>query len=871
MSLNVGTSVGPYVVVRFLGAGGMGEVYQARDARLGRDVALKVISDSFADDPDRLGRFQREAQVLAALSHPHIAAIHGIEEGASDSGHAIRALVLELVEGATLADRVANGSIPIDEVLSLARQIAEALEAAHERGIIHRDLKPANIKIKPDGTVKVLDFGLAKTVAPAQRGAGVSQSPTITTPAMTEAGLILGTAAYMAPEQAKGLEADKRSDVWAFGCVLYEMLTGSRPFKGDDVSDTLAAVLLRDPDWKLLPPRLPPPIHLLLRRCLERDRRRRMSDVAGALFAIDEAAGATVSPIPHASSRRLAYAGWVVAALVTAALLVAALLRRAPSDTPEMRLQLMTPPTTDPFSFALSPDGRSVVFQARVDGRVQLWLRPLELDEARPLTGTDGASLPFWSPDSRSVGFFSSGELKRFDLEGGFARTLASAPNPRRGAWHSDGTIVFGAASAGPLYRVPAAGGAVATATDLLPGQSNHRWPAFLPGSRRFLLLALGAKGLRGLYVGSLDDKQVRHVMDLDSEVAIMPAGHVLLGRQGALWAQRLNAQNPQVEGELIPVAPRLLMDRNVNGLAALSSSLVGSVAYRTSDGGRQIVWLDRSGRQTGVLLPLDDAQPSGVRLSSDGRTAAVHRMVSGNTDIWLIDTARGVPRRLTFDPAVEGEPIFSPDSNRVLFVSDRKLNLWDMYLRSADGTGEETLLLESGENKNPRDWSSDGRYVLFASQNPKTGLDIWALPLFGDRKPFAVAQTPFAEQDGVFSPDGRLVAFESNETGRLEIYVQPFPGPGAKVQISAAGGRAPRWPRKGSELFYVAPDNRLMSVTVEARGSTIDASTARSLFTLPEFESYVPSHDGQQFLVNTSVSETSPITVLLNWKPPVR
>jgi dipeptidyl aminopeptidase/acylaminoacyl peptidase len=484
--------------------------------------------------------------------------------------------------------------------------------------------------------------------------------------------------------------------------------------------------------------------------------------------------------------------------------------------------------------------------------------------------GTDGATFPFWSPDSRSVGFFAAGSLKRIDLEGGFVRTLASAPNPRRGAWNSEGTIIFGA-SVGPLYKVPADGGAITEATKLLPGQAGHRWPQFLPDGRRFLLFAMGAANVRGVYLGSLADKEVRRVLETDSAFAFMSPASLVLARQGALWAQRLIPDLTRPEGELLPLASRVLVHPTHNGFAALFSSSVGSLAYRASPDNRQLVWLDRSGRQVGDLGPPDDAQPFLSQMSSDGRTVALRRTVSGNTDVWLTDTARGVPRRLTFDPAIEGEPIFSPDGKRVVYVSDRNANIWDMYERSSDGSGGETLLFESGENKNPRDWSSNGRYILYRSDSPKTDADLWALPLVGERKLVKVAQTPFDEVDGRFSPDDRWVAFVSNEGGRSEIYVQPFPGSGSKSQVSVGGGTTPRWRRDGRELFYVAPDSRLMAVAITPRESALDAAAPFALFTLPKAVGYEPSRDGQQFLVNAVVSDAAPITIILNWKPPGR
>jgi eukaryotic-like serine/threonine-protein kinase len=867
MSLSVGASFGAYTIVRFVGAGGMGEVYQARDVRLNRDVALKVLPVAVAHDQERLARFKREAQTLAALSHPNIGAIYGLEESGG-----ISALVLEFIEGRTLADVIHGPSTePRGQPWFIARQIAEALQAAHEKGIIHRDLKPANVKITPDGRVKVLDFGLAKVSESSQGySVAISLSPTITTPAMTQAGMILGTAAYMSPEQAKGLAADKRSDIWSYGCLLFEMLTGSRPFEAEDVAETLAAVLMREPDWTRLPPTLPRSVHTLLRRCLERDRSKRLADVAGVLFALDEALDAPSSHVQPAvqtpARTSVAYAGWLVAALV-AVVATTALVRRAPPVAPTMRLQIVTPSSGNPMMFALSPDGQSVVYQVREQGRVQLWLRRLESEDNRPLTNTDGALYPFWSPDARSVAFFADGLLKRIDLASGFVRVIAPAPVARSGVWGSAGTILFGP-SAGPLFRVSAEGGAVEQATVLTRGQSSHRAPQFLPDGRRFLLLALGEAHVKGVYLASLDGKNVTRLLDGEPPFLFLPPAHMLIVRQGALWAQRLNVDAAKVEGELQPVAPRVFVHRTTNGLAALSASSAGSFAYRAAAESRELVWFDRAGRSLGVIGQADDTQVGEMRLSPDGRTAVVSRAVNGNTDLWLLDLARGSQRRLTFGPAVEGKAVFSPDGNRVGYSSDPTGGLWDIFERRQDGTGDETPLWATPENENPIDWSPDGRHLLYMQQSAKTDYDVWALPIVGDRKPFPVAQTTFAEQDARFSPDGRWVAFESTESGRREIYVQPFPGPGVKMQISSGGGRLPRWPPRGRDIFYLAPDNRVMAVSVTERGSSLEAGTPQALFSLLEVEEYEPSLEGQRFLINRVVSPASPITIVLNWKP---
>lgn len=872
----LGRHVGPYAVRGLLGAGGMGEVYQAHDATLGRDVALKIIPDPWLADPDRRARFEREARLLASLNHPNIGAIYGVHE--SDG---VRALVLELVEGETLAQLIAEQAqhatpprgLPIDEVMRIAIQIADALEAAHERGVVHRDLKPANIKITSEARVKVLDFGLARAVSGA--GADLAHSPTMTVGG-TNIGALLGTAPYMSPEQARGRTVDRSTDIWAFGCVLYEMLSGTPAFTGVDVAEVLANVIKGEPDWRALPADTPPALRVCLTRCLQKDQRQRFHDIADVRLAMEGAFEAAADPLDSNRAARwshasVTYGGWAMAALalLAAGLGIVPSMRRAAVELPETRLELVTPAADDPLSLAIAPDGRSVVFQARGQRGSQLWLRRFEAAEEQPLAGTENGIMPFWSPDSRSIGFFADNTLKRIDVAGGFVRTLASAPSQRGGAWSEDGTILF-AGFRGPLYRVSAEGGAVQAATTLLPDQSGHRWPQFLPDGRRFLLMALGESEARGIYLGNLSDTAVRRVSHRDSAYAFMPPGYVLLARHGALWAQRLEDQFTSVEGQLVPVAARVLVHMEATGFGAFSASSAGAVAYRASGRRTQLVWLDRDGRPAGHAGVPDDTQTVLAHLSSDGRTAGVQRTVDGNTDVWIIDTERSVPRRLTSDPGIDGWPVFAPDGTRVAYVRDGKADVYQMYERSADGTGDETLLLESDGNKNPQDWSPDGRHILYRDADRG---NLWALPLSGERKPFELVQAPFVPQGARFSPDGRWVAYAHTETNRAEVYVQPFPGPGSRSQLSAGGGAQPRWRRDGRELFYRAPDNRLMAVSIVSRGAVLEASPPRSLFTLPgaPLDGYEPSPDGQRFLVGIVTSEAAPISIILNWKPPGR
>ncbi len=854
----------------------MGEVYRAHDATLGRDVAIKILPDVWLADPDRRARFDREARVLASLNHPNIGAIYGLHEDASEPP--LKALVLELVEGDTLAERIlhhrssssSRRGLPVDEVTTIAAQIADALGAAHDRGIIHRDLKPGNIKITPEGRVKVLDFGLARTVGASAVVADLTQSPTMTLGG-TAQGVVLGTAPYVSPEQARGHAVDQRTDIWAFGCLLYEMLTGVAPFRGEGIADVLASVLTSEPDWSRLPGDISAGMRVCVYCCLQKKVERRFHDIGDVRLALDgafEQPGVTKTAEAPRRRAAIAYAGWAVAAVVAVAAGATFLSRdRAPAVMPETRLQIVTPDSSDPASLAVSPDGRSVVFAAGA-GQTQLFLRRLDQDEARVLPGTEGALMPFWSPDNESIGFFAASVLKRLDLANGFVRTIANAPQPRRGTWNRMGTILFGAGSVGPLSRVSAEGGAVQQASTLLPGQTNHRFPEFLQDGQRFLFYTLGAADVRGIYLGSLFDTSVRRIADRELAYG-WTADYVLFARQGALWARRLNRDQTALEGALIPVAPRVLVSGYATGYGAFSASPTGTIVDPAATDTSEMVWVDRAGRVVTRLGQPDDSQIAISALSRDGNTAAISRRVDGNPDVWLVDTARGVPRRLTVDPGDDGNALLSPDGSRVIYVADGKDDVYQIYERRADGSGEATLLFESGENKNPSDWSPDGRTIVYSSQSSETGFDVWALPLTGDKKPFPILRTRFDEIDGRFSPDGRWIAYFSGETGRPEIYVQPFPGSGAKIQVSIGGGIFPRWARNGRELFYIDADARLMAVSLSLDGARLVVEQPRALFRMPAAVDFMPSSDGQRFLTTVPVSGASPISVILSWKPP--
>jgi serine/threonine protein kinase/Tol biopolymer transport system component len=879
----IGETIAHYRITAKIGEGGMGEVYRATDTRLGRDVALKFLPDHFADDPDRLARFQREAQVLASLNHPNIAQIYGLEE----SGTA-RCIVMELVDGETLADRVARGPIPAGETLNLAHQIAEALEAAHERGIIHRDLKPANVKVTRDGKVKVLDFGLAKAFEGTPTVATLSNSPTLihTLPG-SNAGVIIGTAAYMSPEQARGFAADQRSDVFSFGCVLYEMLTGKQAFHGDTVSDILASVLAREPNFALLPAKLNPKVSELLRRSLEKNPRRRWYAVGDLRLEIEAVLTApTVSDAPNldlsTTHKRREWAIGVVAVLAIVAFAVLLVRERNRSEAAEVHFHVVTPPTADATSIAVSPDGRKLVFVGSNQGRSQLFLRPLDSVDTRVLPGTEGAAHPFWSPNSRSVAFFAGTDLKRVEVPGGPVQVVLSHIGGGAfvggGTWNQDDVILFMHGARLTIFRVAATGGTPVQVTDS-PRAIRHTSPYFLPDGRHFLFYAQSAPETQGVYWGDLESKDRVRLLDSDSAAVYSPSGYLLFIRESTLFAQRFDAARRRLLGDPFPVAEQAALDPNVI-IGAISAG-TGVLAYRTgsSSSNRQLVWFDRSGKPAGDVGPPDGFSSLNPELSPDGGRVAVDRVVNGNRDVWVLELARHITSRFTFDPTVDLGPVWAPDGDRIVFTSARR-GVVNLYLKSSNGAGNEDFLLESPQATAAMDWSRDGRFIIYRVVNPNGGRDLWVLPLFGDRKPYPFVATSFNASYAQFSPDGRWVAYQSDESGQYQIYVQPFPGPGAKLPVSNAGGTHPRWNRNGKELFYIAADSKLMSVAVETTtdSHTLKAGTPVELFAThlvevppsAQRQQYAVSPDGQRFLMNVPIesADISPITVVLNWNP---
>ena len=869
MSLTPGARLGPYEVLAPVGAGGMGEVYRARDPRLGRDVAIKVLPSAFSSDAERLHRFEQEARAAAALNHPNILAVHDIGQH-----NGAPYIVSELLEGETLRGRLNTGALPVRKAVEYAIQIAHGLAAAHEKGITHRDLKPENVFITVDGRVKILDFGLAKLTQTEPAVGALSALPT--TPLDTLPGVVLGTIGYMAPEQVRGQQADHRSDIFAFGAILYEMLGGQRAFRGDTAADTMGAILAKDPpDLPVADRHIPPALERIVDRCLEKKPTARFQSAGDLTFALEGLSSYSgVASVVAGSTRparreRLAWMSAVALVTLMAAAAIVWALRPVPT-APEMRVEINTPPTADPTSLAISPDGQKVVFAATSEGRSRLWLRSLESVSARPLAGTEGYFLlPFWSPDSRSVGFFADGQLKRMDIGGGSAQELANAGLGLGGTWNRDGTILFTPGPVSPIFRIPATGGEPAAVTRLeRPQQQHHNFPAFLPDGRHFLYYVHSPEA-RGVYVGQLDGSETRRLLDADAPAGYASSGHLLFVRQGTLFAQQLDPVRLELTGSPVPVAERVTVGWGLP-VAAVSISAAGPLVYRSGSAGQpHFVWVDRSGKEMGKVSP-DSAEAIGPSLSPDDRRVALFRVVSGNVDVWLLDLGRSVVSRFTSDAADDIYPIWSPDATRIVFSSNRK-GVMDLYQKPASGAGSEELLLSTAQAKFATDWSLDGRFLLYGSEDPKASSDIWASPMDGDRKPFPVVQTNFDERDGRFSPDGKWIAYESNESGRAEIYVQPFPGPGGKWLISTAGGQQARWRRDGKELFYMAPDNRLMAVPIQlaSNGQAVEAGAPVPLFgmRISGLGDYMVASTGQQFLMNTVTEEaTSPITVILNW-----
>ncbi len=867
MSFSSGQRLGPYEILSALGEGGMGEVFRARDTKLNRDVAIKVLLPAVANDPDRLARFSREAQVLASLNHSNIASIYGIEE----SG-AVTALVMELVEGEDLSQRISRGAIPIDEALPIARQIAEALEAAHDHGIIHRDLKPANIKVRSDGTVKVLDFGLAKTAGPGTRDPGsehLANSPTLSVHA-TEAGLILGTAAYMSPEQSAGKAVDRRTDLWAFGVVLMEMLTARQVFKGDTLSHVLAAVLKDEPDWSALPADTPASIHRLLRRCLEKDRKRRLPDAADVRLEIDEAPEpARVSaPRPRAS---LSFIG----PLLAGGLLFAAALwmvGRNPSASSANAVRFAIHDTDqvvisrEPRHVAISPDGRLLAFIGFGEGGPRIWIRGLDVLEARPLPGTEGAVSLCWSPDGQSLAFSAAGQVKTTAITGGAPQVVAS---PRMNiltgfAWGLGGTIFHTGLRGG--WTINIKGGAP---VNVMPVVSNESYDsaAFLPDGRHFLIAVNSPDRARaGTFAVGVDGGDRTRILDFPT-TARYALGHLMFVRDGVLYAQPFDLTRRQLAGTPVPLAESVA--------SAFSASDTGAIAYlpliaSQQAASTQLTWVDRTGRVMGRIEQAGGA--ASPALSRDGRRLAMNL----RTSIWVFELERAVLSRVTTGTTSDFSPSWLPDNQRLVFHRTLFRNGQDAILSAVVGSAaKETVVYElgpdAGLHAHATDVSADGRYLAYETDDRQV---VWVRALAGDPGATRHGLPTSAQTQGVFSPDGRWLSYTSDSSGRFEVYVDGVPEPGTRVQVSTNGGNSARWSRDGKELFYLAPDDTLMTVPVLSTqplefGQPVPlfkfASAGRGL---PAGKPpYDVAPDGQRFIVNAVVRQSDPSQhVLLNW-----
>jgi eukaryotic-like serine/threonine-protein kinase len=847
MALAAGTKLGPYEILAPIGAGGMGEVYRARDTRLGREVAIKVSAERFSE------RFEKEAHAIAALNHPNICTLHDVGPNY---------LVMELVEG-----EPPKGPMPLEEALRMAKQIAEALEAAHEKGIVHRDLKPANIKIKPDGTVKVLDFGLAKTAEPAGSDSNSENSPTLTLQDATRAGVILGSAGYMSPEQARGKRVDKRADIWAFGVVLHELLTGQRLFQGEDLTETLAAVVKEKPDLS----QAPTAVRRLLQSCLEKDPKNRLRDIGDAWRLLEETpAPASVAARPRAS----AILPWGVAILAAGLAFFA--YRFLTQEPPRMvRFSIEPPPNTRFIATppSISPDGRKIAFGVVSEGKNQIWIRDLDTLLARPLPGTEGQVWPAWSPDSHSLAFMADGKLKRIDIGGGPAVAIADTDVWTGGSWGRNDVIVFGRQNG--LYRVAAGGGTAmpVTALERASGEIFHGALAFLPDGRHFLYGAVSLDREKSLvYAGDIDSKEPaknRRRVPANLGKPVYAGGFLLFTRENTLMAQPFDAKRLETTGDAVPIGEQVA---DFAGLGQFDASQ-DVLAYISGPSAAvsQLTWYDRSGKPAGRV-----SQPGlleWVSISPDGSTAAFTRNedVTTRGDIWLHDLARGTDSRFTFG-ALSGLPVWSPDGQRVAYTSVRA-GTANTYVKAIGGAGQEEALDTSTRNKRVEDWSRDGRYILQGYyDDPKTKADLWALPMSGDRKAVPYLNSEFTERFGRFSPDGRWVAYMSDENRRDEIYVQRFPTPGGKVQISTNGGAYPAWSRDGKELFFISPDGKMMGVEVKSSDRFI-ASTPRPLFdahlvTFSRTTQFDVSKDGR-FLIPSQAEPgaTLPMTVVVNWQ----
>jgi serine/threonine protein kinase/Tol biopolymer transport system component len=878
VTLVAGTRLGPYEILAPIGAGGMGEVYRARDPRLGREVAVKVLPAAVSSNPERMRRFEKEARAASALNHPNIVTIHDVGE----SGGVVF-LAMELVEGRTLREVLAEGAVATRSLLTIAAQVAEGLAKAHGAGIVHRDLKPENVMVTPDGFAKILDFGLAKLTEAGDSG-GETAAPTVT--GATAPGVVMGTAGYMSPEQALGKPVDFRSDQFSLGAILYEMATGKRAFSRASAPATLAAIIHEEPESIAGPsPRTPAPLRWLVERCLAKkpdDRYASTRDLARDLATLrdrlSESGSAALSPAaPAARTSRSWGALAVVATVLALGVAVYATRRPASPPAPPVRFSVVPPPGVL-FSSgeieghsSLSPDGRQLVFAGETTEGRRLYLRSLDSLETHPLAGTEGGISPFWSPDSRSIGFFANGKLLRLDLAGGPPRLVCEASNLETlPSWGSSGQILF--AQIGPkdpgIYVVGASGGEPHRLLDSGGKKNFGLWPHFLPDGKRFLYLYLDFEKREAprwyLRAGSLDSDRTSVISDRIWSRVEYARGALIFASQGVLLAQPFDAENLRFSGAAVTLADRVYYF-NGPAMAGFSASPAGVIAYEKPEPAHRAYWVDRSGREA-ETVPLSGVLGA-VRVSPDGRSLAsqIRNEKTGTSDIWLYDLSRRLPLRLTLDEGDDQAPIWSADGTKLFFRSDRR-GPPDLYEVPANSPGRDALLLERPGVQHPDDVSPDGRFLIFTEWSRRTNGDLWLLPLAGDGKPRPLEQSVYNERNARFAPDGRWIAFVSNESGTDEIYLRPLEGAGERIRVSSQGGARPRWRRDGRELFYLSADSDIVSVPVTwAPGPRPGVAT--TLFRLDgEVHDFDVDASGKRFLVDVAPRDPAPIGVLLNW-----
>jgi len=902
MRFGQGSRLGPYEIVAPLGAGGMGEVYRARDTRLDRSVAIKVLPDRLAADPQLRERFEREARAISALNHPHVCVLYDV--GRQDD---VDFLVLELLDGQTLAERLLEGPLPVTEAVRIAIQIGSALDRAHRSGITHRDLKPANVMLTRTGA-KLLDFGLAKPSAPAVAASGLSMLPT-TPPNMTTQGTIIGTFQYMAPEQVEGLEADARTDIFAIGALLFEMIAGYAPFQGKTRAALLGAILKDNPPpLSTVQPTTPKTLDRLVTRCLAKDPDDRWQSVRDIVHELEWIAagsdGEAATAPPKPASGRSGWIGWLVAAALAVAFVAAIFMNRPRSAANQETVQFSIPPP-DRTTFgtptgggtgiapqvAISPDGRTIAFVTSADGSFRLWLRPIASTESHLLAGTEGAAFPFWSPDSRSLGFFSNGKMKKVAAAGGPVITLCDAVSGRGGAWSPDNVILFAPSTAGPMLRVSAAGGepTAASALDTDYAETNHRFPQFLPDGKRFIFTATvgtccPAMKPGRLRIGTLGSMDAPEIMKLDTSIAIVASGHLLFNRENTLMAQPFDAVNGRLAGERFPIIEGVVSEgsRYISATASVTGTLVYGPRRAMAPG--RLVWLSRNGHEMATV-----GKPSvysSVSLSPDETKVAVGATTGQppNRDIWIVDTTTGADRRLTFTPEDDNAPLWSPDGKRIVFQGMRQGKL-TLRLQDTTATGGDDLLLDRSVDSTgllgslvATDWSRDGRYIVYMRSPGVAGsTDLWVRPMFGEQPPLAVVQGAASEQQGTISPDGRWIAFMSNESGLPQVYVAPFPPAPGRYMVSRDGGLSPQWRADGKELFFMAFDSTIMAATVTSTDH-FESQTPHPLFaaaisTSTQGRQYAASRDGSRFLVNLidRQNTATPFTAVVNWPAAVQ